>query len=407
MGLAATASWAASSPLYFRNFSVTGTAREVRWDSSVQSTLGTAWRMENVSANYNGSDVAPNGVGQIVQFPSGEIGYPAGHLKTWLSPTVRDAYILSSDSGSTWYRGASLPPMKSSPGFAGTTSVIPDVSWYDESQGRRIGYALSNAAVSLVDGDPPAWRLYRRLGNTASEPIGWGEPQLWRNITLDEVARTVCTGLPGDWADPQSPLGRCHLGSATPTPVPALDPRSLANWHTHISCRKMAVIPPAEAGASPTVMLWLRFGTDSSVSTYNGRSYWTLNESVHGPSFMQAVLRTTNRGATFELINTDATNGLGRDRFASIHETFIEPDDADDNGPVSAMAWTSAGEVFASGVFNWRVASAWSFDVSAAAPFASSFASKKRLRSEEQRGSPQRTAPSGCVRMSAPRPDPA
>jgi hypothetical protein len=37
-----------------------------------------------------------------------------------------------------------------------------------------------------------------------------------------------------------------------------------------------------------------------------------------GPPWMMACLRSTDRGKTFALINTDATLGLGRDREAGL-----------------------------------------------------------------------------------------
>ena len=47
-----------------------------------------------------------------------------------------------------------------------------------------------------------------------------------------------------------------------------------------------------------------------------------------GPPWMMAYLRSVDRGKTFELINTDSTLGLGRDKEATEHAGFTFMSDA-------------------------------------------------------------------------------
>ena len=102
------------------------------------------------------------------------------------------------------------------------------------------------------------------------------------------------------------------------------------------------------------------FGSDKGKggADQNGRPI----PGADGPPWMMACLRSTDRGQTFELINTDATLGLGRDKEATEHNGFSFMSDAAGRGAISAMGWTTEGELFASGVSNWDITSAWSFD---------------------------------------------
>ena len=104
-----------------------------------------------------------------------------------------------------------------------------------------------------------------------------------------------------------------------------------------------------------------------------------------GPPWMMACLRSVDRGKTFELINTDSTLGLGRDKEATEHAGFtfmsdaavrmimtyiafakcllpINDEESQGRGAISAMAWTTEGELIATGVSNWDITSAWSYD---------------------------------------------
>jgi hypothetical protein len=80
-----------------------------------------------------------------------------------------------------------------------------------------------------------------------------------------------------------------------------------------------------------------------SMILMQGRTYWTMPfgkdkgtggtdqngkpvPGADGPPWMMACLRSVDRGATFELINTDSTLGLGRDREATENQArYLHP----------------------------------------------------------------------------------
>ena len=93
-------------------------------------------------------------------------------------------------------------------------------------------------------------------------------------------------------------------------------------------------------------MIWISFANDFDIMESNGRTFWTMPfgsdksggggtdqngkplPGSDGPPWMMACLRSTDRGKTFSLINTDATLGLGRDKEATEYQGFSFASDA-------------------------------------------------------------------------------
>ena len=109
VGFGTTSGWyAGACPLYIRNFRFSGQAAPAgsQWNTSVASTLGTAWYFPtNASVDYPPAGGAP-GPGASSHFPNGMIGY--GGTPTKSNGTYWNGFILSKDKGRTWYKGPNI-----------------------------------------------------------------------------------------------------------------------------------------------------------------------------------------------------------------------------------------------------------------------------------------------------------
>ena len=361
------------------------------------STLGTAWWFPtNASVDFPPPGGAP-GPGSSCHFPNGLIGYGGTPTKNANStPVSWNGFILSKDSGQSWFKGPNVlvatnaahePPAPSpaagveagggegNPWAAIGKFLLPPIMWYDEVAKQTNGYWISPKAFDAKDGLGPMFRLMRR---TTTDGLKWSDSALIiRNISMLELAKAQCTGLSGDISDNTTALGRCLLGgkSKNSQNMPGFNLTSLYGWQASFGSNgnTFTVMPDR------TLVIILTFNNPMDIMQSNGRTFWSKSfgkdtgggtdtngnplPGSDGPPFMDTCLRSIDRGKTFELINTDATLGYGRDKVATEHEGFTFASDADGGGgSLSAMGWTTEGELFASGVSNWRIKSAWSHE---------------------------------------------
>ena len=138
-----------------------------------------------------------------------------------------------------------------------------------------------------------------------------------------ELAKTQCTGLSGNITDNSTALGRCLLGGQPKNSeaLPGFNLTSLYGWEATFGANgnTFTVLPDG------TLIIILTFSNALDIMQSNGRAYWNLPfgkdsgggadtngkpvPGADGPPWMDSCLRSTDRGTTFELINTDATLG--------------------------------------------------------------------------------------------------